>query len=72
MKKIFILCIFVLFVINSVDALTCRGKTSHEVALEVIAGDWGNGDTRVLNFSKFCIYPYDYVQREVNRILYGN
>ena len=67
MKTIFLLC-FVLFFINSVDALTCRGKTIAQVAREVISGIWGNGDQRIVNFSKYCVeYTYNTVQREVNR-----
>ena len=68
MKKFFILCLFVLFVINSVDALTCNGKSVHQVAVEVIRGDWGNGDQRKLNISKYCKYSYAAVQHEVDRI----
>ena len=70
MKKIFILCLFVLFAINSVDALTCAGKAISTVAKEVIRGDWGNGDARIINISKFCKrYGYNAIQREVNRQL---
>ncbi|MCM1166259.1 MAG: hypothetical protein NC299_01225 [Lachnospiraceae bacterium] len=45
-------------------------KTVKEVALEVIRGDWGNGDER---YDRLTAAGYDYyeVQREVNRLLYG-
>lgn len=68
MKKFFALCLLVIFIINSVDALTCKGKTVHEVALEVIRGDWGNGNERTRNFNKYNCKG-DAIQREVNRIL---
>ena len=72
MKNIFILCLFVVFVIYSVDALTCTGKTKYEVAMEVIRGDWGNGQTRRENFRKYCLqYTYEEIQNLVNCILYG-
>ena len=71
MKKNFILCLFILFLINSVDALlTCNGKSLKRVAEEVISGDWGNGQKRVVNIAKYCSkYSYNAIQREVNRIL---
>lgn len=45
-------------------------KPLEEVALEVIRGDWGNGDER---YDRLTAAGYDYyeVQREVNRLLYG-
>lgn len=45
-------------------------KSIREVALEVIRGDWGNGDER---YDRLTAAGYDYyeVQREVNRLLYG-
>ena len=43
-------------------------KSVTEIAKEVIAGKWGNGDTRK---SKLTSAGYDYnaVQKEVNRLL---
>lgn len=43
-------------------------KTIIQVANEVIAGNWGNGETRKKNL-KNAGYDYDKVQAEVNRIL---
>lgn len=43
-------------------------KTNHEIALEVIAGKWGNGVTRQEKLTK-AGYNYDAVQKEVNNIL---
>lgn len=45
-------------------------KPIEEVALEVIRGDWGNGDER---YDRLTAAGYDYyeVMREVNRLLYG-
>ena len=72
MKKIFILCLFVFFFINSVDALTCSGKTKYEVAMEVIRGNWGNDPIRRSNINKYCLqYTYAQIQNLVNCILYG-
>ena len=42
----------------------------HSVALEVIAGKWGNGNDRKKNLEK-AGYDYKAVQKEVNRILKG-
>lgn len=44
------------------------GKTVHEVALEVIAGKWGNGQARKAALEK-AGYNYNAVQAEVNAIL---
>lgn len=44
------------------------GKTVHEVALEVIAGKWGNGQARKVALEK-AGYNYKAVQAEVNAIL---
>lgn len=44
-------------------------KTVHEVALEVIRGDWGNGNDRY-NALIQAGYDYNAVQAEVNSILY--
>lgn len=44
------------------------GKTVHEVALEVIAGKWGNGQARKVALEK-AGYNYNAVQAEVNAIL---
>lgn len=46
------------------------GKTVHEVALEVIAGKWGNGNARKVALEK-AGYNYNAVQAEVNAILAG-
>ena len=43
-------------------------KTNHEIALEVIAGKWGNGVTRQEKLTK-AGYNYDAIQKEVNNIL---
>lgn len=45
-------------------------KPIEEIALEVIRGDWGNGDER---YDRLTAAGYDYyeVMREVNRLLYG-
>lgn len=45
-------------------------KPIDEIALEVIRGDWGNGEER---YERLTAAGYDYyeVQREVDRILYG-
>ena len=43
-------------------------KTVHELALEVLDGKWGNGDTRKRRLTE-AGYDYDAVQAEVNRIL---
>lgn len=45
-------------------------KDITEIAEEVIAGDWGNGDERKLRLIE-AGYDYWEVQAEVNRILYG-
>ena len=44
-------------------------KPVHEVALEVIRGDWGNGNERYESLLR-AGYDYNAVQAEVNRILY--
>lgn len=46
------------------------GKTISEVAHEVIAGIWGNGNTRRNNL-EICGYNYEAVQNKVNEILNG-
>lgn len=43
-------------------------KTVHQIALEVIAGKWGNGDTRTRRL-RAAGYDPTAVQREVNRLL---
>ena len=43
-------------------------KSNHEIALEVIAGKWGNGVTRQEKLTK-AGYNYDAIQKEVNEIL---
>ncbi len=45
-------------------------KTNEEVAEEVIAGLWGNGEDRRRRLEE-AGYDYGEVQREVNRIIYG-
>lgn len=45
-------------------------KSVHEVAKEVIAGSWGNGDDRK-NRLQSAGYDFNAVQAEVNRILSG-
>lgn len=46
-------------------------KTPHEIALEVIAGKWGNGPQRKINLENGG-WNYDRIQQEVNNILNGN
>lgn len=46
-------------------------KSNEELAEEVIAGLWGNGTERKKRLED-AGYDYDSVQREVNRILYGD
>lgn len=43
-------------------------KTNEQLALEVIAGKWGSGDTRKKKLKK-AGYDYEAVQKEVNKIL---
>lgn len=43
-------------------------KSNHDIALEVIAGKWGNGITRQEKLTK-AGYNYDAIQKEVNKIL---
>ena len=45
-------------------------KSIHEIAIEVIRGDWGNGEDRRRRLTE-AGYNYSEVQAEVNRILYG-
>lgn len=45
-------------------------RSIHEIALEVINGDWGNGDERRVRLTN-AGYNYDEVQAEVNDILSG-
>lgn len=45
-------------------------KSLHEIAMEVIRGDWGNGEERRRRL-RAAGYDYNAVQDEVNRILYG-
>lgn len=44
-------------------------KTIEELALEVIRGDWGNGEERYERLTE-AGYDYDAVQKRVNEILY--
>ena len=44
------------------------GKTVDELAREVIAGKWGNGDTRKIKLT-LAGYDYNAVQRKVNQIV---
>lgn len=44
------------------------GKTTYDLALEVIAGKWGNGDERKSKLTA-AGYSYDEVQNKVNEIL---
>ena len=46
-------------------------KSVHEIANEVIRGDWGNGQERKDRLTASG-YSYEEVQKEVNRILYGS
>ena len=46
-------------------------KSSHDVALEVIEGHYGNGDERVTSLEALGLNP-DQVQAEVNNILTGS
>ena len=50
------------------QALYFKGRTTHDIALEVINGKYGNGVTRKNNLEKLG-YNYKDVQKEVNRIL---
>ena len=47
---------------------TLNKKTIHEVALEVVAGKWGNGNDRKLALIKQG-YSYEAVQKEVNLLM---
>ena len=47
-----------------------KQKSVYEIALEVIRGDWGNGEERRRLLAQ-AGYDYGAVQAEVNRILYG-
>lgn len=45
-----------------------KKKTNKQIAKEVIAGKWGNGDTRKAKLKK-AGYDYKAVQKEVNKLL---
>lgn len=49
---------------------TVRKKSDEEVAMEVIAGKWGNGATRKTKLNR-AGYNYDAIQKIVNQILRG-
>lgn len=53
------------------DNVTNDSKSIHEIALEVIAGKWGNGPERKNNITG-AGYDYTRVQQEVNNILTEN
>ncbi len=55
--------------IGKVKALV-KTKTIDQIAKEVIAGKWGNGNTRAKKL-KEAGYDYNKVQAKVNEILYG-
>lgn len=46
-------------------------KSIKEIAQEVIAGLWGNGDERRLRLTE-AGYDYDVIQQAVNDLLNGN
>lgn len=56
---------------SSTSETTTPNKSITEIAKEVIAGQWGNGDFRKNNLTS-AGYDYNAVQSEVNRILSGN
>ena len=45
-----------------------KKKSNKEIAKEVIAGKWGNGQDRI-NKLKKAGYDYDAIQKEVNNLL---
>lgn len=53
---------------KNVSRETSKRKSTHEIALEVIHGEWGNGQQRKDRLTK-AGYNYDVVQKEVNQIL---
>lgn len=55
--------------VNASDISALGKKTVDEVALEVIRGDWGNGDERVKRLTA-AGYDYNEVQKRVNQVIY--
>lgn len=55
--------------VNAADISALGKKTIDEVALEVIRGDWGNGDERVKRLTASG-YNYNEVQKRVNQMIY--
>lgn len=54
--------------VNASDISALGMKTVDEVALEVIRGDWGNGDERVKRLTA-AGYDYNEVQKRVNQVI---
>lgn len=54
-----------------IPVLPVMGKSTSEIAHEVIVGKWGSGDVRRSALAS-CGYDYQTIQNEVNRILNGN
>ena len=55
--------------VNAADISALGKKSVDEVALEVIRGDWGNGDERVKRLTA-AGYNYNEVQKRVNQVIY--
>lgn len=55
---------------KEIPAPTSKKKTDEEIAKEVIAGKWGNGNTRKKKL-KAAGYDYNAVQKIVNQMLRG-
>ena len=66
MKKIIILLLFA--ILFALTASICRGKSDYATALEVIRGDWGNGDVRKNRLIRAGC-NYNAIQNLVNQIL---
>lgn len=56
---------------KTTNSSTSVKKSNTQIAKEVIAGDWGNGDARKKSLEE-AGYNYTAVQNEVNKMLYSN
>ena len=63
--------IALLFAGGAITANADTPKSTHDVAIEVINGNYGNGDERVTGLKALGLNP-DQVQAEVNNILTGS
>lgn len=55
--------------VNAADISSLEEKTVDEIALEVVRGDWGNGDERKKRLTA-AGYNYNEVQKRVNQVIY--